>query len=115
MECRIQRSKHFVRRCSAGRLLGSVWRHAGKANQVRLMGPGDGVNRVINRGMHERKAAGGVVGGWLRTRRANDRQKYSVPLQDRVERRDVRIPRRMMLVISRCTERLWELRRETRA
>src|SRR6266704_2167560 len=115
MECRIQRSKHFVRRCSAGRLLGSVSRHAGKANQVRLMGPGDGVNRVINRGMHEGKAAGGVVGGWLRTRRANNRQKYSVPLQNRVEGRDGGAICRVMLVIGRRTERLWDLRRETRA
>src|SRR5216117_1417596 len=99
----------------AGRLLGSVSRHAGKANQVRVMGPGDGVNSVINRGMHERKVAGGVDGCRLRARRANNRQKYSVPLQDRVEARDCGAICRTMLIISRRSERVWNLRRETRA
>jgi len=51
-----------VRRGGGGGLLASVPWRVGKANQVRLMGSGDSVNRVINRGMHERKAARGVDG-----------------------------------------------------
>src|SRR6266478_7557096 len=85
LECRIQRGKHFVRGGGAGGLPGSVPRHAVKANEAGFMRPSDGANRVINRGMHERKAAGGVDGCRLRARCANNRQKYFVPLQDRVE------------------------------
>src|ERR1700730_19207018 len=65
LEVWIQFHEDFVRRCCRRRLLRSEM-GCTKANQVGLMGPIDGVDRVIYGAVHDGKAAGGVDGCRLR-------------------------------------------------
>jgi hypothetical protein len=75
----IQFHQDFVRCCSRRCLLGSEMRCA-KANQVRLVSAFDGVDSVIYRGVHDRKAARGMDGSRLRAGGADNHQKCSIPL-----------------------------------
>jgi hypothetical protein len=51
-----------------------------EANQIGFVGASDGIDRVVYRGMHDGKAAGGVDCCGLRAWGADDHQKCSVPL-----------------------------------
>ena len=58
LECRIQRDKNFVRRSRSSCLLGSIPRRVGKAHKIWPVFPLDRIHCVINRRVHDRKAAG---------------------------------------------------------
>src|SRR5260370_40215799 len=90
-------------------------RYSGKLNQVRPMGPVDGVDGIIDRGVHDRKAAGRVDGCWLRARCPHNYQKCAVPLQNRIKRLSIRTSWNLLPAIKRSTVRLGDLYPETGA
>src|SRR5580704_3735288 len=69
------------------------------------MGSIDGIYGVVDGGVHDRKAAGWVHGCRLRTRSANDHEKGSVPLYNRVDRLSRGVLGILMLIVKGSAKR----------
>src|SRR5438132_8769545 len=86
LEIRIQHYENVVS-CDGGRgVLGSRSKNPAKANQIRLVSTINRIDSVIDCSMHNGEATGWVNGCWLRARRPHNDEKYSVPLDNRVQR-----------------------------
>src|SRR6202047_1442628 len=68
LELRIERYEDVVSRGSGSRLLGSRGRNTAKRNQIRLMCTIDGIDSVVDCGVHHGKTAGRGNRGWRRAR-----------------------------------------------
>src|SRR5258705_6345631 len=73
------------------------------------MGPVDGVDGIIDRGVHDRKAAGRVDGCRLRARCPHNYQNCSVPLPNRINRLSSRTSWNLLPTVKRSTVRLGDL------
>src|SRR6266566_652901 len=85
-EIRIERRKDVVSRSGSRGVLGSRSKNPAKANQIRLVSTINRIDSVIDCSMHNGEATGWVNGCWLRARRPHNDEKYSVPLDNRVQR-----------------------------
>jgi hypothetical protein len=94
-----------------GCILRSGSRYVGEVNQVRRVGPVDGVDGVIYRRVHDREAACRVHGCGLRAGGANNHEKGSIPLQDLVDRLGGGVVRSPITLVKRGPVRLADLER----
>src|SRR5258708_31913697 len=85
------------RRC----VLRGAARHISQMNQIRLMSSVNGVDRIVNGGVHEGKAAGRVNGCRLSAMGADEHEQCFVPLQHRVSGLVRGATLRMMPLITR--------------
>jgi len=79
-----------VRSGRRGRILRGVAGHACEHDRIRRVRAVDGVDRIVDRRVHDREAAGGMHRGRLRARRAHDAEQHPVPLHDGIDRLRVR-------------------------
>src|ERR1700726_4365580 len=87
-------------RVGGGVLRGEA-RYLCEVNQIRFVGPVDGVHSVVDSGVKDGEAARGVNSSGLRARSANNRQKCSVPLHDWIDCLGRGIGCALMLVVKR--------------
>jgi hypothetical protein len=98
---RIQSHQNFVRRRSCGRFLGSISGHAREADQVWPVCPVNGIHRVIDRCVQDRKAPRRMRRGWLRSRSTDDYEECPIPLNNGVHLLNRGVVCTLMLVIRR--------------
>src|SRR5215472_12583447 len=87
LEGGIQSAQHVMRRDRCGRILRGCRWHSPQLDQIRLVRPVNGVNRVVYRGVHDREAPSWMHRRGLCALGANDDQQGPVPPDDWIDSR----------------------------
>ena len=96
-------------------IFGGKLGYGSEVKKIRFMTPVDGVYGVIDSGVQDRKAARGMHGCRLGTRSANNHEKRSVPLDNRIDRVGRGLLRIPWLIMERSGITTGDLCRKTRA